>query len=351
MKKNTDRVSLGKVARLAGVSTTAAGFALQNLPGVSEETRGRILRIAKELGYVPDARIDNWMARVRDAKSKDLLPIVWLNTALERDAWQRHRFLSPYLEGARGRALDLGYKLEEIWYFEKGMTARRLSEILYKRGINGIIVTHPLRHLRLDWKYLASVALGGDLRMPKLHQIMHDLNFNLYLALKSLKRLGFQRIGICLSQAIVTATHYNFRATARDLYFNASAKERIPPLFLTHVWGQGADWEGQMHAWLKRYKPEVIVGHDNRLKQWAEAAGYRVPEDLGIVLLALDDDVPDWAGIHSRRREMGATAVDWLVSLMRNYQFGIPNTPLNITIRGTWRTGITLKSHPANTCG
>jgi len=48
---------------------------------------------------------------------------------------------------------------------------------------------------------------------------------------------------------------------------------------------------------------------------------------------------------------MGATAVDWLVSLMRNYQFGIPNTPLNITIRGTWRTGITLKSHPANTCG
>jgi LacI family transcriptional regulator len=98
----------------------------------------------------------------------------------------------------------------------------------------------------------------------------------------------------------------------------------------------------EMIKWLKRYKPEVIVGHDSRLKEWAEAAGYRVPEDIGIALLAVDDDVLDWAGIHSRRRESGATAIEWLVSLMRNHQYGVPTTPLNILIRGTWQTGKTL---------
>ena len=104
------------------------------------------------------------------------------------------------------------------------------------------------------------------------------------------------------------------------------------------------DRETEVIAWLKRYKPEVIVGHDNRLKRWVEAAGYRVPEDVGIVHLAVDDDVLDWAGIHSRRRETGATAVEWLVSLIRNHQFGVPKTPLNILIRGTWKNGITLNS-------
>ena len=68
-----------------------------------------------------------------------------------------------------------------------------------------------------------------------------------------------------------------------------------------------------------------------------------MPEDLSIVHLAVDDDVLDWAGIHSQRREIGATAVEWLVSLMRNHQYGVSKPPLNILIRGTWQTGRTLR--------
>jgi LacI family transcriptional regulator len=347
MKKPKNKASVGNIARLAGVSTAAVSFALQNQPGVSAATRARILGIAKKLGYAPDARIANWMARVREAKSKDLLPIAWLNTAWQKDAWRTYLFHSPYMEGAEARALELGYKIEDIWFHEPGMTMNRLSKILYQRGIEGVIVTHPARHLRLDWNYLASVALGSSLLAPRLHRVTADLNFNLQLALKSLKRLGYRRIGICLMQELDTASHYTVRATARDLYFNASSAERIPPLFHpTFSYQKRKDYEGEtkeeMIAWLRRNKPEVIVGHDSRLKQWAEAAGFRVPEDVGVVHLAIDDDVLDWAGIHSRRREMGATVVEWLVSLMRNHQFGVPKTPLNILVRGSWRTGKTL---------
>jgi hypothetical protein len=52
--------------------------------------------------------------------------------------------------------------------------------------------------------------------------------------------------------------------------------------------------------------------------------------------------VLDWAGIHSRRRETGATAIDELVALMRNREFGVPKTPRNILIRGSWNAGGTL---------
>lgn len=343
MKKKAPKASLRNIARLAGVSVASASFALQNQPGVSPATRKRILSVAKKLGYAPDARIGNWMARVRDARSKDLLPIAWINTSVQKDSWQTYRFLTPFMEGATNRALELGYRLEEIWAHEEGMTMRRLSKILYQRGIEGVVVTFPARHFRLDWDHLASVCLGTELLAPRLHRITADLNFNLRLSLKSLRRLGYQRIGICMGHQVDSGSEYTIRATACELNFNIPIKEQIPPLF--HApFALDHEREAEMVTWLKRYKPEVIVGHDFRLKQWAEGAGYRIPEDLGLVHLAVDDDVLDWAGIHSRRREVAATTIDWLVSLMRNHQFGVPKTPLNILVRGSWKNGCTLNS-------
>ena len=332
------------IARLAKVSISTVSVALQNKPGVSPENQERILRIAKDSGYTPDSRIGSWMARVREASSKDLLPIVWLNTAMEKDAWQRYRFLTPYVAGANERALELGYKLEQIWCHEPGMTMQRQAKILYQRGVEGVIVTFPARHLRLDWDRLATVVLGTNLLAPKLHQVGADLNFNLHLALKSLRRCGFRRIGICLSQQVDSASHYSLRATAYHIYYTAPNRERVPPLFHASQMTDESDRAAQIARWFKRHKPEVIVGHDNRLARWLEAAGYRVPNDVGVINLAVDDDVLDWAGIHSRRRETGATTVEWLVSLMRNRQFGVPKTPLNMLVRGTWQNGRTIKS-------
>ena len=344
MKKNANKASVRTIAQATGVSPMAVSFALHNKPGVGPDTRARILRAARELGYVPNARLSGLMAEMRNTTSQDLLPIAWLNTSHDKDAWHRYRFQTPYLEGAGARALELGYKLEEIWCHEPGMTMRRLSRILYQRGIEGVIVTHPGRHLRIDWDRLASVALGSSLLVPKLHRIAQDINFNLHLALKSLRRLGYRRIGICLSQDVDSASHYTTRATANELYLRASSTERVPPLFHPPWWTEGHDKESKTVAWLRSHKPDVIIGHDNRIEQWVKRAGFQVPEDVGVVHLAVDDDVLDWAGIHSARREIGVTALEQLVALMRNHQYGVPKTPLNILIRGTWQTGRTIRS-------
>jgi LacI family transcriptional regulator len=350
MKKASNKASVGNIARLAGVSTASASVALKNKPGVSPATRKRILSIAKKLGYAPDAQMAGWMARVRESKSNDVLPIAWLNTAWEQNAYQLYRFQSPYLQGAQERAAELGYRVEEVWCREPGMTMKRLTKILYQRGIEGVIVTHPARHFRIDWDHLASVALGTSLLAPKLHRVTGDFCFNLQLALKTLKRLGHQRIGICLGQEVDSYSHYTIHATAAAFYSSSDRSDRIPPLFHAHfaITRKDADQgvqrrSAELGRWLKRYKPNVIVGHDNRLEDWVKAAGYRVPEDVGIVHLAVDDDVLDWAGIHSLRHRTGATAVDQLVSLMRNHEFGVPETPLNILIRGAWQNGRTLK--------
>jgi DNA-binding LacI/PurR family transcriptional regulator len=50
------RPTISEVARAAGVSKGAVSFALNGRPGVAEETRARILEVAKTLGWTPSHR-------------------------------------------------------------------------------------------------------------------------------------------------------------------------------------------------------------------------------------------------------------------------------------------------------
>jgi len=49
------RITIADIARRAGVSTGAVSYALNNRPGVSAETRSRILGVAAELGWEPSS--------------------------------------------------------------------------------------------------------------------------------------------------------------------------------------------------------------------------------------------------------------------------------------------------------
>lgn len=64
------------IARRAGVSKGAVSMALNGLPGVSEETRGRILQVAKELDWHP-----NNAARALSAARADAIGLVFARPA------------------------------------------------------------------------------------------------------------------------------------------------------------------------------------------------------------------------------------------------------------------------------
>ncbi|MDD5261390.1 MAG: LacI family DNA-binding transcriptional regulator [Methylacidiphilales bacterium] len=340
-KRKSSKASLGDVAKAAGVSKTAAGFALQNRAGVSRSTRRRILKIARQLNYAPDARLATRMTAIRQVASKDLLPIVWFNTNKEKDTWHKYKFHTPYLEGARERAFELGYRIEEIWMWQPGLTMRRISQIIYQQGIEGIIVSDPARHMRLNMDHLASVCIGGGLLLPALHRITTDIHFNLLLAFKSLKRFGYRRIGICLTQEAERFSGHVIASMV--LYFDSITpkSQRIPPLFFPYLIKDEAKGMA-FAAWLKRERPEVVIGLDNRLVQWAKNAGFRVPDELGIVHLAIEDDVLDWAGIYANKREVGRLAAESVISLIQNRQFGVPVIPSTRLVRGSWQNGRTL---------
>ena len=344
-QKKSTKISLGDVAKAAGVSKATACYVLRNSPGPSKETRTHVLKVARKLGYAPDARMATRMAHVRETKAKEYLPIAWIHTHPEKDAWQKYKFYSPYLDGARDYAQQVGYRLEEIWSHQPGLTMRRISQILYQRGMEGVIVTQPALHLRLNWNFLSAVSIESSLLAPRLHGVCTDQFFNFQLALKVVKRFGYRRIGICLEDNFARYMGRAIFISANYFCMSTPPVHRVPPVF--YDWGREGGAHEQMASkkvvdWIRRHKPEVMVGHSNRLVDWANAAGYRVPQDIGVVHLANDDDVSDWAGINSHRRQIGAVAAERVISLMQHRQFGVPESPVSMMIRGTWCSGKTL---------
>jgi LacI family transcriptional regulator len=342
-KDNPLPVTLRHIAEAAGVSKAAVGYALQNKPGVGSETRKRILAISTQLGYIPDARLASFMTSVRKTREKGPLPIAWLNTHTLEDAWQKYKFLSPYFEGASERCATFGFRLDPVWVRRPGLTISQLSRSLYQRGVEGVIVSHPARHLRLQWKHLAGVSLEGALLAPALDRVMVDTTFNLLLAWKSLRRLGYRRIGICLAEEVDRFSHHMLRSTVHFLYATTSARDRVQPLLHSHHITEETRAD-EIMQWVRTECPEVVIGHDSHLVKWIEKAGYQVPQDCGVVHLAIDDDVGDWAGIYCNRRAVGRAAADRVIALVSNRQFGVPPVALSSMIRGRWQMGKTIVS-------
>jgi LacI family transcriptional regulator len=337
-------VSLRQIAEQAGVSRMTVSCALRNSPRVKPETAIRIWRLAQELGYSPDPKMTEAMARVRGAKKKELQPLAWINAQGDKNAYRNYKWLSPYMEGARERCAELGYRVDEFWLKEPGMTESRLSSIIQNRGIRGVIVgqSQPsITHLKLNWKHLASISQEGAIQAPRLHLVVPDHHYNLMLALQSLRQLGYRRIGLLLHQIIEHRSHHAYLAAYHYFQSLLPTRERVPPLIFDPLSIR------QIKQWLKQAKPDAIIGHHARLLDWLTTAGVSVPDDIGVAHLAIDDDCADWAGIWQNKRLIGAQSIELVVSMLLNNRLGLPDIPFETLIPGEWRFGKTLLNKAA----
>ncbi|MFA6962132.1 MAG: LacI family DNA-binding transcriptional regulator [Opitutaceae bacterium] len=335
--------TLGDVARAAGVSRVAASYALRNRPGVSEETRRKIQKVADRLGYRPDARMATKMEKIRDAKERESVPIAWLNTGFSADVWHRLEYLKPYHEGARARCEAMGYKLDEFWLREKGMTSERLSRIIHNRGIRGVIVTPSDRlghiHVPLKWEWFACVSFEKAIHSPSLVQVAQDRYRNMLLCLKKVRRLGFKRVAILIEQQSDRRSSNAFQAAAM-YFFSRVKKTTLLPLLFSGPSATGIPPD--FAAWLKQHRPDVVIGQNNHLVEAVEAAGYAVPRDISVVHLALDGDCADWAGVSARKYDIGVATAEAVISLVQNHQYGLPSVARDILVQGNWQMGRTL---------
>lgn len=336
--------TIRQIAALAGVSRTTVSLALRNHPSLPAVTRERIQQLAVEKGYQLDPVVSSLMNQLRIQRRKRATEkIAFLTSWDTRDGWRADANVSNYHRGAGQRAAQLGYEIEAIWAKEPGLTAARLSKILYTRSVRGVIVApllRPVGHLSLNWPHFSVAALGYTVAKPELHRVTHFHFSGMMLALRRLRHSGCKRIGF--ANLIDQDRRVNHGWIAGYLTFqnDLPASARVPHL-LVPAWSKG-----RFSEWLDRYRPDAVVSNTPDPLRLLRELGRRVPQDVAYASLDRVRENDPWAGIDQRACAVGAAALELVVSQLQSNEFGIPDCPKTVTLNGIWRAGPTVRPVP-----
>ena len=339
------RATLREIAAKAGVTRMAVSLALRGKPGVSAETRKRVLRLAKQLGYTPDPEVSKLLARIRSRASFETGScLALLTSGAVRGEWKRFATERKYVEGAAERAREYGYRLEEFWLDERGMTLDRLASIIWNRGIEGVIVA-PLqgrlsgahrRFLGFDFVRFAAVEISETIEKPDLDRAIHDQYTSMQRCLQELCALGYLRIGFVVEDSLDLRVNGKWTAAFLEHRNRHGEGDLVPPLILP------GPRQSSFDRWFERHRPEVVVSVDRLGLALLKGRGCRIPRDVGYASLDLDgEDSPDLelSGIDQNSRQVGAAAVDMLVAAIQRGQRGVPEHPVRLEVEGTWSEG------------
>ena len=334
------KVSMEMIARQLGLSKVTVSNAMRGSGRISEGTREKVLKLAAELGYRPNPLVTALMSDLRRKRSGRRCTLGFLNFFPGREDWREHPTFVQFHEGAKRRADELGYRIELHWQGEVGGNNKRLGNILYARGIPGLVLAPlPANAIKidLDWSRFATVAIGHTFREFNPHRASNHQFHSIRLAMDKLVATGVKRIGLVVpklddekvenawvSGYIAAQLHHGLPAIApwRDTTFNA--RSVVP--------------------WVRGQKVEVVVSTNHHVMRWMLADGLRVPGDVGFAHLDWSPEKGEMAGVNQCSDVIGAAAVDLLIEQLNNNEAGIPVRAKTVMIDGVWHDGPSLKA-------
>ena len=334
--------TLATIAAVAGCSVSTVSRALRGSESLPAKTIDRIQRVAARLGYRSNPLVTEVMRHIRGshiASSRGTL--AYLVFGVERGEWRKHLTFVGFFEGARARAEELGFTLEEFWADAPALSPARLSQILRTRGITGVIVG-PAPGLpaapKLNWADFAPVKIGVPFLDLPLPCAVSNHYRGMLQVIDRLKTLGYRRLGLVLQE------HQNLKTSALWLaplaYHEQHLRptDRVAPLVLKK-------WrEADFARWFRAHQPEVVIGLRSELITWLARLGQRVPEQVGFVHLDRCTEPGDFAGVDQKPREVGAAAVDLVVNRLLANERNLQLAPRQLLVEGVWVDGPTVRA-------
>ncbi len=329
-------VTLKEVANRAGLSLATVSYALRQHPKIPIATRELVATAARELGYRPNPRVAGLMAHIRGARVRpqaECIAFVWVHTSRRTTA--ENPYLRLVFKGAQSRAERLGFALEEFWTDDPGMTDRRLQEIIFARGITGVLlspVLTPESTLALDWDWsrFAAVVIGNVTWTPELHHVGHHHFLAMRTAMTELTKLGYTRPAAVVDAVIDERAKHAWTAA-----FLANHPEPARARQLLHV--HDAQRPRGLAAWLRGSGADALIV--SAVAQLS-APGVRAvcrKKQLQIVTLRWPADVPPAiAGIDQCDDLLGGQAVELLIAQLHHNERGPPGHPGMMLFPGKW---------------
>ncbi len=276
---STTRPTIADVARRAGVSKGAVSFALNDRPGLSAQTRERILAVARDMGWAPDPR-----ARGLTNRRAYALGLIVAKPPRLLDA---DPFFPAFIAGVQEELAPRGLALVMQVVTDERAERDGYRQLATERRVDGVY----LSDLRLDDSRLELVAelgipavtLGrppGDSTIPA---VVADDAAGIDAAVDHLVGLGHRRIGHVAGPT--SLIHGAGRMVAWEA---ALARHGLPRGPGRHGDFTPAGGARATRGLLRLAEPPTAILYANDLMaiagiSVAHQLGVRVPDDLSIV--------------------------------------------------------------------
>ena len=311
------------IARLAGVSKSAVSFALSGKPGISPETRDRILQIAHEHNYLPKQRKSQL-----DASQRSITFLVFANSGIVLNDYYQQPFFRELIYFIEERCRILGYSLifSTVALHKED---REIAELVAENGSQGVILLGTnLNRERIDsvsrLLQLPLVVLDNCYESLPLHFIGINNMMGAYQAVEHLVHLGHRHIGYLASEDRI----HNFEERKRGFSYALQSKGLelpedsifyVSPTILTSQEGLKQQFSALLEG--GRALPSALFCECDyiaisALKTLAEL-GISVPKDISIVGFDNINEArivtPELTTIHVEKEQLALLAVNTLV--------------------------------------
>lgn len=317
------RVSIKDIARVADVSHSTVSRALGDSPLVSSETKARIRRLAREMGYSPDAQARSLV------KGRTQTIGVVVTTIIDP-------FIAEIVQAVERTARDHDYSV--ILASSNSEPERELAavEMLHSKRVDGVIVTSSrvgaLYQEHLDRLGVPVVLINSHSKQmgPYTFSVSVDNHHGGCLATEHLLQLGYKRI------AYVSGPARHSDDEERQVgYRDALAAAGIPFDPSLVLQGNGRASGGE-RAWTQLLAlegaPDAAFCYNDLtaigLMRAARKCGRVIPRDLALVGF---DDIPfasyvqpSLTTVAQPKDEMGRQAVQMVLGLMASGEPGVP---------------------------
>lgn len=307
-------VGIKDVADEAGVSTTTVSHALNGKGRVSPETRKHIQRVAKQLGYHPNA-----VARSLAGGRTGLIGLAVAQTLESQFAVSDFAYYAQLMSAATAAAFERDYAL----VLASGAAGRPWMSM----RLDGLIVVDPVREDALcaefrerDIPLVTTARVPGEPR-DKGYWVDTDHLTGTYAILDHLAARGANRIAL-IASAPVTTYSLDVRE-AYERWCGEHSQEQIVAVARADL-TEGAGFEAMTKLLQSSRPPDAVYATLDRLALGAllaaKAQGMSVPRDL-LISGCTDSEAsklsrPGLTALSLNPEEIGREAVAMMTALI-----------------------------------
>lgn len=331
--KPKGRVSLRDIAAAAGVCLMTVSLSLRDNPKISQATRERVQRLARDLGYHPDPEISRLMKRLRTsrtARGSTSLAILDFYPRLDFAELSYHRRIR---QGILGRSEELGFAVSQFQAAAYKFNLDHILKLVRNRGIDGLIlfpsVVAPLTlDPAADWRELSVVSITNSILSPRFHCVVPHQFANMMRQIEAMTKHGRQKISAIIEESFDERTAHHF--TAAMNWHGHGKRILIVPNAAT-----AAEKSALIARWIAKHDTDMIFAQSPESVIPALARLRRLKRTVVAALGTPNND--QFSYLNEHPEVVGSAAVELLAGMMYYHETGIPQHPRTTMIDGELR--------------